>query len=179
MARGILYKKSNGSFFRQEVAISMKQYDITLVTAAEYEHPIDPDWYVQQVLEEDGLVQRALEEAGWRVNRVAWSSAFDWSRTHFALFRTPWDYAKDFKSFSDWLARAREQVHFINPLATIYWNSDKHYLAELKERGVAVPATHFIKKGSQTTLAELHEQLGWNHTVIKPTISAAGRHTYQ
>lgn len=157
----------------------MKHYDITLITAEEYENPLNPDWYVQQILEEDGLVQAALEDAGWRVNRVAWSGNFDWFSTHFALFRTPWDYAKKFKNFSDWLAVARKQVHFINPLASIYWNSDKHYLAELKRKGVATPDTHFIKKGTKKSLVQIHQELGWNHTVLKPTISAAGRHTYQ
>lgn len=157
----------------------MKQYDITLITAEEYVQPSDPDWYVQQVLEEDGLVQAALEKEGWRVNRVAWSGDFDWNSSHFALFRTPWDYAKNFKAFEAWLARTREQIHFINPLAAIYWNSDKHYLAELQQKGLAVPTTHFIKKGNKKSLAAWHQELGWEHTVLKPTISAAGRHTYQ
>lgn len=157
----------------------MKQYDITLITAEEYEFPKNPDWYIQQVLDEDGLVQQVLEKAGWRVNRVAWSSDFDWSTTHFALFRTPWDYSDNFEAFSQWLVKTREQTHFINPLASIYWNSDKHYLAELASKGVAVPTTYFIKKGTKTTLKELHQALGWEHTVLKPTISAGGRHTYQ
>lgn len=157
----------------------MKRYDVTLITAQAYEQPESPDWYVQQILDEDGLVQTALEAEGFRVNRVAWSSDFDWSSTRFALFRTPWDYSRNFEAFSQWLARARTQVHFINPLAAIYWNSDKHYLGELRAAGIPTPETHFIKKGSPTTLAELHRTLGWQHTVLKPTISAGGRHTYQ
>ncbi len=157
----------------------MKHYDITLITAAEYDQPVHPNWYVQQILDEDQLVQTALEAQGWRVNRVAWSSDFDWTTTHFAFFRTPWGYSKVFEQFSQWLNKARTQVHFINPLASIYWNSDKHYLMDLAERGIAVPETHFIQKGSEITLQGLHEQLGWTHTVLKPTVSAGGRHTYQ
>lgn len=157
----------------------MKQYDVTLITAHAYEQPSNPDWYVQQVLDEDGLVQTALEALGHRVNRVAWSSNFDWSSTRFALFRTPWDYSEQFGAFSQWLERARTQVHFINPVTSIYWNSDKHYLVDLAEAGIAVPTTHYVKRGSTATLVELHEALGWTDTVLKPTISAAGRHTYR
>lgn len=156
-----------------------KEYDITLITAADYEKPTNVDWYLQQVLDEDGLVQKALEKRGFKVNRVAWSSEFNWETTHFALFRTPWDYAQNFEAFSQWLEKTRTKVHFINPLAQIYWNSDKHYLNELKEKGIPIPTTHYIPKGTVTTLKQLHQDLGWKHTVLKPTISAAGRHTYQ
>ena len=156
-----------------------KHYDITLITAAAYDQPSNPNWYVQQILEEDGLVQAALEAKGWRVNRVAWQGDFDWSTTKLALFRTPWGYSKEFEAFGAWLERTRKLVHFVNPLAAIYWNSDKHYLAELEAKGIAVPDTHFIRKGTAITLTELHEQLGWKHTVLKPTVSAGGRHTYQ
>jgi glutathione synthase/RimK-type ligase-like ATP-grasp enzyme len=157
----------------------LKQYDITLITAVAYEIPVEVDWYIQQVLDEDGLVQSALEDLGFRVNRVAWSSDFDWTTTHFALFRTPWDYAQKFEAFSQWLQSTRTKVHFINSLPQIYWNSDKHYLKELNDSGICIPPTHYISKGTQTTLKQLHEELDWKHTVLKPTISAAGRHTYQ
>ena len=157
----------------------MKTYDITLVTAEAYVQPSNPNWYVQQILEEDGLVQQALEAEGWRVHRAAWSGDFDWSQTHCALFRTPWDYSRNFEAFRQWLAKTRTQTHFINPVAMVSWNSDKHYLRELAQAGVPVPTTHFIPKGSTTTLAALHQTLGWNHTVLKPTIAAGGRHTYQ
>ncbi len=156
-----------------------KQYDVTLITAEAYDQPTTTDWYIDQVLQEDGLVQSALEAEGLKAHRVAWSSDFDWSSSAFALFRTPWDYARNFEAFTNWLATTRTQTHFINPLATIYWNSDKHYLAELEQKGVPIPTTHFVRKGTKITLAELHQQLGWSHTVLKPTISAGGRHTYQ
>lgn len=157
----------------------MKSYDVTLITAKAYEAPEQPNWYVQQVLEEDGLVHQALEAAGYRVNRVAWSSDFDWTSTRFALFRTPWDYSENFEAFSAWLAKTRTQVHFINAVTSIYWNSDKHYLLDLAKVGVAVPDTFFVEKGSTTTLATLHQQLGWTFSVLKPAIAAGGRHTYR
>ena len=114
-----------------------------------------------------------------RVTRKAWSSDFDWSSTHFAIFRTPWDYSQRFDEFSAWLKNTRTKTHFINPLALIYWNSDKHYLQDLKDRGVNIPPTFFIHKGDQVTLAGLQKKLGWSEMVLKPTISAAARHTYR
>lgn len=40
----------------------MKTYDVTLITAEIYETPTEVDWYIQQILDEDRLVQEALEK---------------------------------------------------------------------------------------------------------------------
>ncbi|MCB0621412.1 MAG: hypothetical protein KDC43_25940, partial [Saprospiraceae bacterium] len=115
----------------------MKAYDIVLLTESRYEQPAEIDWYVQNILTEDGLVQRALEERGWRVGRFDWARPdFDWSVTRTALFRTTWDYFHRFAEFSAWLERAGAQTTLINPQALIRWNMDKHYLRDLEQRGV-------------------------------------------
>ena len=44
-------------------------YDIVILTDSRYEKPDKTDWYIEQILLEDGLVQKALEEKGLKVIR--------------------------------------------------------------------------------------------------------------
>lgn len=139
-----------------------------------------PDWYIQQILDDDALIESALAAHGISSARVAWDDPdFDWSAPKLLLMRSVWDYFERYEEFSAWLNHAAGQTRIVNPPETIRWNIDKHYLADLLERGVNIPPTHFIPKGSTTTLAELHAQTGWSETVIKPTISGGAYHTYR
>ncbi len=158
----------------------MSLFDIAILTEARYINPSKTDWYIENVLKEDGLVQSALEEKGLKVTRVDWANPnFDFSSTESVLFRTTWDYFHRFDEFSKWLDIAVTKTKLINPLETIRWNIDKHYLNDLKERGVNVPPTVFIEAREKVTLASLHHDHQLNETVLKPTISGAGRHTYK
>jgi len=67
----------------------------------------------------------------------------------------------------------------INPISLIRWNMDKHYLQDLQAAGVRIIPTHFIEPGSTTSLTELHQQLGWEETILKPAVAGAARHTYR
>ncbi len=154
--------------------------DIVLLTEARYENPVHPDWYVNNILLEDRLVKEALERRGLRVARKDWATAdFNWAQTRYALFRTTWDYFDQFEKFNHWLNQTASLTRFINPVEQIRWNMDKHYLLDLQKAGIAIPETHFISKGSENSLKELHESLGWKDTVLKPTVSGAARHTYR
>jgi glutathione synthase/RimK-type ligase-like ATP-grasp enzyme len=154
--------------------------DITLLTDSRYVNPVNPDWYVKNILEEDRLVQQALERHGLTVHRTHWdNNNYNWSRTRYALFRTTWDYFNRFGEFMQWLNSTKQQTHFINPFQLIIWNLDKHYLHELHQHGIAIPPTHFIEQGEKKTLAELVNQTGWEECILKPAVSGAARHTYR
>lgn len=158
----------------------MKPYDITLITAAEYLNPSEMDWYTEQVLTEDRLVQEALERQGLRVHRTNWDHPdFDWSSTDFILFRTCWDYSSRFLEFSKWLERVKKQSNLINSASQIEWNINKHYLEDLMDRGILVPPTKIITPKNKTSLKEWQEELEWDEMVLKPVVSAGGRHTYR
>ena len=48
------------------------------------------DWYIEQILLEDGLVQSALEKKGLKVIRKSWDAKdFDWTQSRYAIFRAP------------------------------------------------------------------------------------------
>jgi len=159
---------------------TLKKFDVVLLSEAKYINPTTVDWYTDQVLTEDGLVQDALEKRGIHFTKKDWADPkFDWSTTRFALFRTTWDYFHRFQEFDAWLEKVSKQTNLINTVETIRWNMDKHYLIELQKKGIPIVETAFIEKGSNVTLKELHEQTGWIDTVVKPAISGAGRHTYK
>ena len=129
---------------------------------------------------EDSLLQNALINRGLKVERIAWDDAnFDWSSTKSIIFRSTWDYFHRFAEFSKWLDKVSKQTTLINSKNTIYWNIDKHYLLDLKNKGVHIASSHFIEKGSKSSLQELHKKLGWKETVLKPCVSGTARHTYK
>lgn len=153
-------------------------YDIVLLTEARYENPVEKNWYINQVLQEDGLVQKALEKQGLKVGRFDWAGDFDWSQTKNVLFRTTWDYFHRFDEFSKWLETTAKKTNLINSKNLIQWNMDKHYLQGLENIGINIPKTIFIKKGETKTLFELQSEAKFTKSVLKPTFSGAARHTY-
>ena len=153
-------------------------YDFVLLTEKRYENPPERDWYINQVLEEDGLVQKALEKKGFKVGRFDWTGDFDWSQTKNVIFRTTWDYFQRFNEFTVWLDRVSKVTNIINAKSIIEWNMDKHYLQDLSGKGVNIPPTIFVKKGEKKTIKDLFEESGFTKAVLKPTFSGAARHTY-
>ncbi|WP_298516411.1 hypothetical protein [uncultured Kordia sp.] len=158
----------------------MKSIDVVILTDNRYTNPVERDAYIDNVMLEDQLVQNALEKEGLVVKRLSWDDAnFDWNTTKYALFRTTWDYFDRFEEFSVWLAKVTEQTTLLNSAKMIYWNIDKHYLQDLVKKKVAIVPTYFIEKGDTRTLAEIHEEVSWQETIVKPCVSGAARHTYK
>lgn len=154
--------------------------DIAILTEKRYEHPLESNDYIENLLLEDRLVQEALEKNGLKVIRVDWSRPdIEWEKVRFALFRTTWDYFDRFPEFSSWLDRTSKKTEFINPLKTIHWNLDKHYLLDLEKAGVSIPPTSFAETGSSRLLVDWFKECGWDKAILKPAVSGAGRHTYK
>jgi len=158
----------------------MREYDIVVLTDDRYIDPKVKNQYIENVMLEDELVIEALEKEGLKTIKKSWSDPqFDWKQTKYILFRSTWDYAERFIEFSDWLIQVSMQTKLINPYTLIVWNLDKHYLNDLKMRRVNVVETQFVEFGDQRTLSELHKELGWTDTVLKPVVSAAAKDTYR
>lgn len=155
-------------------------YDIVILTESRYENPKKIDWYIQQVLTEDTLLQKALEKNNLKVIRKDWlCKKFDWSATRYVIFRTTWDYFDKINTFIKWIEKVDTKTKFINYKDLIIWNIDKHYLKDLKKKNINIPPTHFIKKGEYTSLIELFDKYNWKEAIIKPAISGAARETYR
>ena len=158
------------------------QYDVTILTEARYLNPTrEPgDWYTEQVLTEDQLLHDALTSNGLRVQRRDWAdSDMDWKTTRSAIFRTTWDYFHRFDKFKSWLEVVSQQTTLFNAESLIRWNLDKHYLQDLKNRGVNIVDSTFIKRGDCKTLSALCDPIDAQELILKPTISGAARHTYR
>lgn len=156
--------------------------DIVLLTDRRYTaaSAAADDWYLTNILREDGLLRAALQDRGLSSERVAWSAeGVDWSRFRLAVFRTTWDYFERFPQFVAWLGRIEHQVRLCNPPVTVRWNMDKHYLTDLDARGVPVVPTRFLERGSDAPLADVLRETGWEDAIIKPCVSGAARHTYR
>lgn len=155
------------------------KYDIVILTDSRYEKPKKTDWYIDQVLLEDSLVQKALEAKGLNVIRKDWACPnFNWESTQYAIFRTTWDYFERFEEFFTWFEKTKKIVQFINIPEIIYWNLDKHYLQDLEKMGLNIPPTHYIEKGEQQSLQNLFEKTNWQKAILKPAIAGAARETF-
>ncbi|MEZ4796165.1 MAG: hypothetical protein R2785_03245 [Flavobacteriaceae bacterium] len=154
--------------------------DIVILTDQKNINQFDKNGKVLNGYLEDAILKAGLEAEGLSVQRLSWDNPdFDWSTTKAILFRSTWDYFYRFNEFSIWLSNVSKQTKLINSLETINWNIDKHYLLDLKAKGIHIAESYFIKKGSTTTLHELYNTFGFNETVLKPCVSGTARHTYR
>jgi glutathione synthase/RimK-type ligase-like ATP-grasp enzyme len=157
----------------------LEKFDVVLLTDSRYVSPNESNEYIDNVLKEDGLVEKALKNLGLKTTKKDWNDPnFQWNSTRLALFRTTWDYFDQFPTFKDWLDKVREECLLINSYNQISWNLDKHYLNDLKNKGIPIPESIFIKKGTVKSLKEIIKK-SWNEIVIKPTISGAARNTFR
>ncbi len=157
-----------------------KTFDVVILTESRYLNPINKTRYVANVLQEDKLVQKALEEEGLTVTRKDWAdSGFDWSSTNAVLFRSTWDYFDRIGKFRDWLKKIENSTKAINPISQVRWNMDKWYLKDLEEKGIPVVETLYLRRGEKQSLEEILKSSGWNDAILKPTVAGGGRHTYR
>ncbi|MBA4191248.1 MAG: hypothetical protein C0467_24975, partial [Planctomycetaceae bacterium] len=156
--------------------------DVALLTDPRYlaEVAEEGDWYLDNILQDDRLLQNALQRLGISSVRIDWSRpGVDWSQFKWAVFRTTWDYFDRFDEFSSWLRRAANETKLCNSAALVQWNMDKHYLADLATRGISVVESQFIERGDSVKLSEVLVETGWTDAVVKPCVSGAARHTYR
>ncbi len=156
--------------------------DVALLTDRRYTagEAAEGDWYLDNILREDALLQAALERHGLSSARVDWSRRdLDWSNFRCAVFRTTWDYFDRFADFATWLQHVRSLTRLCNDAELISWNMDKHYLVDLEARGIPVVRSQFIERGERIGLPGLLSASGWEEAIIKPCVSGGARHTYR
>ena len=152
---------------------------IAVITDDRYVNPTKRDVYIDNVLQEDGLLMEALEREGVSVSKVSWSdTSVDWSSFDQAIIRTTWDYSDRLPAYRSWLDETSKLTELVNPYELILWNLDKHYLADLAKAGVGIIPTHYCSLGTEESLAEIMQANNWKDVVIKPAISCAARNTF-
>lgn len=120
---------------------------------------------------------RASHQLGLRAEALAWDDpTVEWSRFDAVLLRSTWDYTQRLPEFLAWCERIDRCSLLLNPLPTVRWNIDKHYLGELADAGVAVIETHYIEPAGGSIQAAALDPLGnADEFVIKPCIGAGSR----
>lgn len=121
-------------------------------------------------------LQAALGEEGIAATPTPWTAHVDdaGALRQYAcvLPLLAWGYHHD---HARWLRACRtweqEAVAICNPADVLAWNSDKHYVAELAARGVAVPATTFTDHVTQQQLDAAFDATGAEALIVKPAVS--------
>ena len=152
--------------------------DVAILTEKRYLKATPNNWYVDNILKEDGLVLGELEKLNIRCARVAWDGNVNLASFKCALFRTTWNYFDEFNLFVRFLKKSKDVVELINPYEQILWNLNKKYLFDLSKSSINIPSTEIIKKGTTLTLEDICLTRGWEDIVIKPCVSAAAWQTY-
>ncbi len=139
----------------------------------------EDDWYLGNILKDDHLLMQALEKRGIASQRLDWADPkVDWATFDAIVFRTTWDYYERIDEFSAWLKETESKTRVLNSPGLIWWNMDKHYLADLEKSGVPIVPSVFVEKKSQLELSRILDENDWAHAVIKPCISGGAWHTY-
>lgn len=115
---------------------------------------------------------------GMHFEIVDWDDpAIDWSRFDAALLRSTWDYSMRLPEFLDWATRVAAATTLLNPLAVVRWNTDKHYLHDLAQAGVATVPSTFVEPGHDAgaALAAFLRAHDEGEFVVKPAIGAGSR----
>ncbi len=133
------------------------------------------------------LLMAALADEGIQATPAVWDDPeVDWSAFDLVVLRSTWDYTDRHQQFLGWIDRIDAVTTVVNSAATIRWNTDKRYLGDLADRGVAVVHTAFLiadaSPDAHDVRAALSEVLdvaehGRRELVVKPTVSAGSRDT--
>ncbi len=128
---------------------------------------------------DDRLAAAELRAMGIAVEPVIWDAAgVDWAGYDTLLLRSTWDYPAKVPEFLAWLDAIEAcSAPLWNRPATVRWNLDKRYLAELQGRGVDVVPTWYAD-GAEP-LASILQRCGWTDAVVKPRISADAYRTFR
>ncbi|WP_207432738.1 ATP-grasp domain-containing protein [Sabulibacter ruber] len=129
---------------------------------------------------EDGLLTDFLTSKGLDITPEVWDNpAVNWQQYDLAIFKSPWDYFDKFPQFSAWLDRMETLgVRTLNPLATVRWNADKHYLLDVAKAGLPTVPTALLKRGVEVQLEQYFDLFQTSKLIIKPSVSGGAKNTF-
>ena len=120
-----------------------------------------------------------LRRAGIVVEGRPWSDPGDLCGFDLVMPLVAWGYHLDPPRWHALLARLEHDgPKVLNPVPLLRWNSDKRYLAELGQKGIAVIPTRLVAALDEAALADARAEYG-DELVIKPPVSASADGTYR
>ena len=135
---------------------------------------VTDDYPIEDPDHDTPLLLEALRARGAAAEPVVWhADAADLAAFDLLVLRSPWDYPHRPAEFLAWLDRAERATRVANEPATMRWNLDKTYLADLERAGVAVVPTRYCR-----SRADAEAAIGEHRrVVVKPTVSAGAKNT--
>ncbi|MEV7095743.1 hypothetical protein AB0M80_23130 [Amycolatopsis sp. NPDC051045] len=114
---------------------------------------------------DDDAVVPALSSLGFSVAWAPWDSGYDFASADAVVLRATWDYASRRAEFLSW---CESVPSLFNSAAVVRWNTDKSYLTELLDAGLAVVPTALVSPGSAARFPA-------SAFVVKPSVGAGSR----
>lgn len=130
--------------------------------------------------EDDLIAAGALSALGVDVRPLVWTRTLATSVDSAAtvILRSVWDYHLRSSEFTRWISDLEKRgTRVLNPPDVVRWNLNKRYLADLAAAGVSIIPTVWLSRGAHTSLGSIMDREGWDHVVVKPTISASAYRT--
>jgi hypothetical protein len=126
--------------------------------------------------EEDAPLVDALAERGIDARPVLWDDpSVDWADAGLVVLRSTRDYARRRNEFTTW---ARSVARLVNPASVVEWNTDKHYLEDLRSRGVPVLKTQWLEPDDGLSKRRIHTRFpASGEFVLKPAVSGGAQDT--
>jgi glutathione synthase/RimK-type ligase-like ATP-grasp enzyme len=115
---------------------------------------------------DERLLPPALAALGLDARFAVWDdAAVDWAAPRLVVVRSTWDYSDRRDAFLRW---AQGVPRLCNPDPVLRWNTDKRYLDDVADAGLAVVPTAFVTPdGPRPPLR--------GDVVVKPAVSAGAR----
>lgn len=136
--------------------------------------------YHSQTIEDDYLIDY-LQGKGMKLEKAIWNNPnVDWEKYDLAIIKSPWDYFNLIDDFYQWLANLEaKNVKVLNPIATLKWNADKHYLQDIENAGLNIAKCSFLDKGHVVDLNHCFQELNTEKLIVKPAVSGGSKNTFK
>lgn len=133
------------------------------------------------ITEDDALLFDALLAEGHKVSALVWDSEAARDPVgDMVLVRSPWDYFEKATAFAQWLDLMDAGDYPLwNAPRDLRWNMNKHYLGELRDKGVNVLPTEFITSDNYNGLGGYFDLFSTDQLIIKPVVGANAFKTHR
>ena len=109
-----------------------------------------------------------------------WTDPGDLTGFDLVLPLLVWGYQRDCPRWFALLDQLeQQQIKCANPVSVLRWNSDKSYLLELEQAGLAIVPTVISASLTHDDFARATEKFGSDKLVVKPPISGGADGTYR
>jgi hypothetical protein len=111
---------------------------------------------------------------------IDWTKADDLAGFDLVTPLLAWGYPRDTVTWFALLDRLESaDLNISNPVTVLRWNSDKAYLAELEEAGIATVPTRMSEALDEAALGAARQAFGCDTLVVKPPISGGADGTFR